>query len=147
MFIYFTVHYEKQGSDLDKYPQVFKDNIYIACYGVDGITDHVDSDVYDYHRSYEIDKTQMKILVPLSLNGNKLTNVSLDRNDDNSEATVKMVKDVKSLISTNLYNEIFDQVFDIVMSLIRTDYVSEWRKVRMLKVYWPLVKNTTTPPH
>ena len=29
------------------------------------------------------------------------------------------------------------------MSLIRTDYVPEWPKVRMLKVYWPLAKNTT----
>lgn len=56
MFVYFTVHYEKQGTDLKKYPQVFKDNIYIVSYGVDGVTDHVDSDVYDYHRSYEIDK-------------------------------------------------------------------------------------------
>ena len=56
MFVYFTVHYEKQGSDLKEYPQVFKDNIYIVSYGVDGVTDHVDSDVYDYHRSYKIDK-------------------------------------------------------------------------------------------
>lgn len=56
VFVYFTVNCEKQGSDLDKYPQVFKDNIYIVSYGRDGITDHVDSDVYDYHRSYDIDK-------------------------------------------------------------------------------------------
>lgn len=28
--------------------------------------------MYDYHRSYEIDKTHMKMLVPLNLNGSKL---------------------------------------------------------------------------
>ena len=101
------------GSDLDKYPKVRKDDIYIVPCGVDGVTDHEDSDVYGYHRSYETDKTQMKILVPLNSNDNKLTNVSLDTTDNNSVATVKYVKDVKSLISTNLYEEIFDQVFDI----------------------------------
>ena len=53
MFVYFTVNCEKQGSDLDKYPQAFKDNIYIVSYGLDGITDHLDSNVYDYHRSFE----------------------------------------------------------------------------------------------
>ena len=33
----------------------------------------------------------MKILVPLNSNGNKLTNVSLDTNDNNSVSTVEYV--------------------------------------------------------
>ena len=32
---------------------------------------------------------------------------------NNSAATVRMVKDEESLISKSLYEEIFDQVFDI----------------------------------
>ena len=83
------VNCENQGSELDKYPQIFRDNIFIVSYGVDGVTDHVDSDVYDYHHSYEIDKTQMKMPVPLNLNANKLINVSLDKDYNNSVATVK----------------------------------------------------------
>ena len=43
---------------MDSYPDVFNDNVYIVAYGVDGISDHVDSDVYDRHQAYEIDKTK-----------------------------------------------------------------------------------------
>ena len=72
--------------------------------------------MYDYHWSYEIDKTQMKMLVPLNLNGNKLINVSLDTNSNNSAATVKMVKDLESKVGpytrNNIYREIFEQFYD-----------------------------------
>ena len=87
-----------KGNDLHKYPQIFNDNIYIVSYGVDGVTDHVDSNVCDYHRSYEIDKTQMKILVPLNLNSNKLPNVTLDTSYNNSAATVRYVKDLEAKV-------------------------------------------------
>ena len=56
----------------------------------------------------------MKILVPLNLNGNKLTNVSLDTNDNNSVSTVEYVN-VKTKISNTLkydYREFFDMVID-----------------------------------
>ena len=115
VFVYFTVKCENQGSDLDKYPQIFKDNIYIVSYGLDGITDHVDSYLYDYHRSYEIDKTQMKMLVPLNLNGNKLTNVSLDTNYNNSVATVEYVKDLEAKLYPYTNNHVCREMFDIVI--------------------------------
>lgn len=57
--MYFTVHYEHQGSNLDKYPDVFNDNVCIVVYRVDGITDHVNSKIYKAHRAYEIEKSQM----------------------------------------------------------------------------------------
>ena len=47
------------------------------------------------------------------MNRKKIDNIALDETQDKSAAAVKMVKDVKSLISTNFYEEIFDQVFDI----------------------------------
>ena len=56
----------------------------------------------------------MKILVPLNLNGNKLTNVSLDTNDNNSVSTVEYVN-LKTKISNTLkydYKEFFDVLID-----------------------------------
>lgn len=56
----------------------------------------------------------MKILVPLNLNGNKLTNVSLDTNDNNSVSIVEYVN-LKTKISNTLkydYREFFDVVID-----------------------------------
>ena len=47
-------------------------------YGIVGETDHVDSEVYDAHEVFEIDKTKMKMLVPLDMNGKQLMNVNLD---------------------------------------------------------------------
>ena len=42
------------------------------------MTDHVDPEVYDVHEAFEIDKTKMKMLVPLDMNGKQLMNVNYD---------------------------------------------------------------------
>ena len=42
------------------------------------MTDHVDSEVYDAHEAFEIDKTKMKMLVPLDMNGKKIMNTNFD---------------------------------------------------------------------
>ena len=39
--------------------------------GVDGLVDSVYSEVYDARQGYEISKTEMKMLVPLNMNGKK----------------------------------------------------------------------------
>ena len=80
IFIYFTVHFDDDGGDLNTYPKDFKNQIYIVAYGVGGLTDHVDPDVYDAHEAFEIDKTKMKMLVPLDMNGKQLLIVNLDLN-------------------------------------------------------------------
>lgn len=72
--MYVIVHYEHQGTDLDKYPDAFNDNVCIVAYGVDEITHHVDLDVYDAHQAYEMDKTKMKMLVALDINGQRILN-------------------------------------------------------------------------
>lgn len=72
--MYVIVHYEHQGTDLDKYPDAFNDNVCIVAYGVDEITHHVDLDVYDAHQAYEMDKMKMKMLVPLDINGQRILN-------------------------------------------------------------------------
>ena len=50
----------------------------MIAYGVEGLTDHVDSEVYDAHEAFEIDKTKMKMLVPLDMNNQRLMNTNFD---------------------------------------------------------------------
>ena len=77
-FVYFTVHFDDNGGDISTYPGEFKNQAYIVAYGIVGETDHVDSEVYDAHEAFEIDKTKIKMLVPLDMNGKKLINVNLE---------------------------------------------------------------------
>ena len=76
--VYFTIHYDDKSGDLNTYPKEFKKQIYLAASGVEGLTDHVNSEVYDVHEAFEIDKTKMKMLVPLDMNGKKIMNTNFD---------------------------------------------------------------------
>ena len=78
IFVYFTIHFDDKGGDMNTYPKDFKNQVYIVAYGIVGETDHVDSEVYDAHEAFEIDKTKMKMLVPLDMNGKQLMNVNLN---------------------------------------------------------------------
>ena len=78
VFLYFTIHYNDKGGDLNTYPKEFKNQIYLVAYGVEGLTDHVDSEVYDAHEAFEIDKTKMKMLVTLDMNGKKFMTTNFD---------------------------------------------------------------------
>ena len=78
VFVYFTVHFDDDGGGLNTYAKEFKDQIFIVAYGIEGLTDHVDSEVYDAHEAFEIDRTKMKMLVPLDMNGKKIMNTSFD---------------------------------------------------------------------
>ena len=78
IFVYFTIHFDDNGGDMNTYPKDFKNQVYIISYGIVGETDHVDSEVYDAHEAFEIEKTKMKMLVPLDMNGKQLMNVNLD---------------------------------------------------------------------
>ena len=81
IFVYFTVHFDDNGGDLNTYPKDYKNQVYIVAYGIEGLTDHIDSEVYDAHEAFEIDKTKMKMLVPLDMNGKQLMNVNLKFGD------------------------------------------------------------------
>ena len=78
IFVYFTVNFDDDGGDLNTYPKEFKNQVYIVAYGIEDLSDHVDSEVYDAHEAFEIDKTKMKMLVPLDMNGKQLMNVNYD---------------------------------------------------------------------
>ena len=73
VFVYFTVHFDDNGGDLNTYAKEFKDQIYVVAYGVEGLIDHADGEVYDAHEAFE-----MKMLVPLDMNGKKLLNTNFD---------------------------------------------------------------------
>ena len=78
VFVYYTVHFDDKGGDLNTYPKDFINQIYLVAYGVEGLADNVDPEVYDAHEAFEIDKTKMKRLVPLDMNGKQLMNVNLN---------------------------------------------------------------------
>ena len=80
IFVYFTVHFDDNSGDMNTYPKEFKNQVYILAYGIGGLTDHVNPEVYDAHEAFEIDKTKMKMLVPLDMNGKQLMNVNLNLN-------------------------------------------------------------------
>ena len=69
VFVYFTVHFDDKGGDLNTYAKEFKNQIYLVAYGVEGLTDH---------EAFQIDKTKMKMLVPLDMNGKKILNTNFD---------------------------------------------------------------------
>ena len=78
VFVYYTVHFDDNGEDLNTYPKDFINQIYLVAYGVEGLADNVDPEVYDAHQAFEIDKTKMKMLVPLNMNNQRIMNTNFD---------------------------------------------------------------------
>lgn len=56
--------------------------MYVIGYGIKGFHGDVNSDVYDAHKSFEIEKTKLKMLVPLDMNYNKIINLALPSHGD-----------------------------------------------------------------
>ena len=78
VFVYYTVHFDDNGGDLNTYPKDFINQIYLVAYGVEGLVDNVDPEVYDAHEAFEIDKTKMKMLVPMDMNNQRTMNTNFD---------------------------------------------------------------------
>ena len=75
---------------------------WIIAYGVDGKTSSIDPQkTYDYHTAFDIKPTEVVYNVGLDMNQKKINNIALDEMQDESAATVKMVKGVKSFIRIN----------------------------------------------
>ena len=101
------------GTELNTYPTNF-DKYYLIAYGILGETVDLDPNkTYNYHTAFDIQPTRVVYNVDLDMNRQRILNIAPDRSRNNSAATVRMVKDEESLISKSLYEEIFDQVFDI----------------------------------
>ena len=94
------------------FPNIFK-KVYIIAYGIMGTFSNIDPDkVYDYHTAFDIKPTEVVYNVDINANNKKILNVNLDRNNNNSAATVGMVKELNPHTINNLYREIFEEVYD-----------------------------------
>ena len=111
-FLHILVNIPQDGTDLAVYPRQFL-GVYIITYGIVGTFSNIDPDkVYDYHTAFDIKPTQVVYNVDINANNKKIFNVNLDKNNNNSAATVGMVKELNPLTINNLYREIFEEVYD-----------------------------------
>ena len=72
--IYFTIHFDDKGGDLNTYANKFENQIYILAYGALGDINNISPMIYDKHEAFVIDKTKIKMLVPLDMNGFSILN-------------------------------------------------------------------------
>ena len=111
-FLHILVNIPQDGTDLAVYPRQFS-GVYMITYGIVGTTSNLDPDkVYDYHTAFDIHPTQVVYNVDINTNNKKILNIALDRNSNNSAATVGMVKEIHPFTTHNLYRKYFEEVFD-----------------------------------
>ena len=78
-----------------------------------GTFSNIDPDkVYDYHTAFDIKPTEVVYNVDINANNKKILNINLDRNSNNSAATVGMVKELIPYIYNNLYRAVFEEYYD-----------------------------------
>ena len=78
-----------------------------------GTFSNIDPDkTYDYHTAFDIHPTQVVYNVDINANNKRILNINLDRNSNNSAATVGMVKELIPHTVNNLYRKYFEEVFD-----------------------------------
>ena len=74
---------------------------------------NIDPDkVYDYHTAFDIKPTEVVYNVDINANNKKILNIALDRNSNNSAATVAMVKEIHPFTTNNIYRKYFEEVYD-----------------------------------
>ena len=111
-FLHILVDILRGGYNLPIYPRQFL-GVYIIAYGIMGTFSNIDPDkVYDYHTAFDIKPTEVVYNVDINANNKKILNINLDRNSNNSAATVKMVKEIQPFTTNNLYRNYFEEFYD-----------------------------------
>ena len=111
-FIHILVNIPNNGNDLSVYPLQFS-GVYMIAYGIMSKVSNIDPDkVYDYHKSFEIYRTQVKFNVDINANNLSILNLALNRNLNSSAATVGMVKELIPFTVNHVYSRFFDQIYD-----------------------------------
>ena len=111
-FLHVSVNIPQTGIDLNIYPNQFK-GCYMIAYGIVGTFSNIEPDkVYDYHTAFDIKPTEVVYNVDINANNKKIINVNLDRNINNSAATVAMVKELNPHTINYLYRELFEEIYD-----------------------------------
>ena len=115
-FLHIQVKIPQTGSDLTTYPQQFLGS-YMVVYGILGKFNNIDPDkVYDYHKAFVIQPTQVVYNVDINTNNKKIINIALDRNNNNSAATVAMVNELVDFTTNIVYRKYFSEFFDFTNS-------------------------------
>ena len=111
-FIHILVDILRGGYNISTYPRLFS-GVYIIAYGIVGTFSNIDPDkVYDYHTAFDIKPTEVVYNVDINANQKAIKNIKLDRNSDNSAATVGMVKELAPYTVNNLYRNYFEEFYD-----------------------------------
>ena len=81
-----------------------------------GSASSIDPDkVYDYHTAFDIHPTEVVFNVDINANQKNIRNIALDRNSDNSAATVGMLKELIPFTTNNIYRQHFDEFYDFLI--------------------------------
>ena len=111
-FLHILVNIPQDGTDLAVYPRQFS-GVYIITYGIVGTFSNIDPDkVYDYHTAFDIKPTEVVYNVDINANNKKILNINLDRNSNNSAATVGIVKEIHPFTKNYIYKKYFEDFFD-----------------------------------
>ena len=111
-FLHILVVISNRGYNIFKYPDIFQ-GVYLIAYGIVGTFSNIDPDkVYDYHTAFDIKPTEVMYNVDINANQKKIKNIKLDRNSNNSAATVAMVKELIPFTKNALYRKYFSEFYD-----------------------------------
>ena len=111
-FLHILVDILQGGYNLHAYPSHFS-GVYIIAYGIEGTFSNIDPDkVYDYHTAFDIKPTEVVYNVDINANQKSIKNIKLDRNNDNSAATVALVKELDPYTINALYRLYFSEFYD-----------------------------------
>ena len=111
-FLHFLVNIPQDGTDLAIYQRQFS-GVYIIAYGILGTTSNLDPDkTYDYHTVFDIHPTEVEYNVDINANNKKILNIILDKNSNNSAATVGMVNELIPFTKDILYRKYFEEYYD-----------------------------------
>ena len=111
-FLHILVDILRGGYNISTYPTLFK-GVYIIAYGIVGTFSNIDPDkVYDYHTAFDIKPKEVVYNVDINANQKEIKNIKLDRQNDNSAATVALVKEVAPFTKNALYRLYFSEVYD-----------------------------------
>ena len=111
-FLHILVNILLSRYSLSAYPSFFK-GVYIIAYGIEGTFSNIDPDkVYDYHTAFDIKPTEVVYNVDINANQKEIKNIKLDRQNDNSAATVALVKELAPFTKNALYRLYFSEFYD-----------------------------------
>ncbi|CAH3193183.1 unnamed protein product [Porites evermanni] len=87
--------------------------VYLIANGIMGTFSIIDPDkVYDYHTAFDIKPTEVVYNVDINANQKAIKNIKLERQSDNSAATVALVKELAPFTKNAWYRLYFSEFYD-----------------------------------